>query len=210
MIAKGGYDVIIVFFLLSFAGFLFFYQIGLIFLVLGIVSSLFLRDPYRNIAYNKNYLLSPVDGKVIVIQNDFRSHLISHAPVKQIAIYLSIFNVHIVRSPVDGIVKKIEHIKGSFKPANYKGAFIENEKTLIEIETEQGIITLVLTAGIIVRRFISYINENETIKQGQKIGLIRFGSRADIFLPSNFRMLVKIEDSTEGGKSDIALNFQEI
>ena len=195
-IAKEGIPFISGFGILGVCLWLIVMPLGIILLILAGFCLYFFRDPKRIIPQGKDLVLSPADGKVMEITEENNK--------KVIRIFLSIFNVHIQRSPFSGTIKSIEYKPGRFLPAMDKNAHVVNEQNVFTIETAYGEIVVSQIAGIIARRVVSWIKTGEAIEAGQKIGIIRFGSQVDICLPINAEILVKENDKIEGGISVIA------
>jgi phosphatidylserine decarboxylase len=172
-----------------------------IFLLFGIIFFIFLifffRDPERKIVYVENTILSPADGKVISIENNYENGF------NKISIFLSIFDVHIQRAPIPGIIKSIDYVRGKFYPANKKNSAY-NEKNVICIKNEDKEIKIIQIAGSIARRIVTWVNTNNFINAGDKIGMIKFGSRVEIYIPIKFKINVKINDKVKAGKTVIA------
>jgi phosphatidylserine decarboxylase len=157
---------------------------------LGALVSLFFRDPDRKIPQGDDLILSPADGKIMNIDTNENGTTIT--------IFLSVFNVHINRVPVDGIVKRVTYKPGKFLAAFKESASIENERNEIEIETPKGNVIVHQIAGLIARRVVCRLKEGQTVKAGDRLGLIRFGSRVDIFLPPSAIIEVKKGQKVNG------------
>jgi phosphatidylserine decarboxylase len=157
---------------------------------LGALVSLFFRDPDRKIPQGDDLILSPADGKIMNIDTNENGTTIT--------IFLSVFNVHINRVPVDGIVKRVTYKPGKFLAAFKESASIENERNEIEIQTPKGNVIVHQIAGLIARRVVCRLKEGQTVKAGDRLGLIRFGSRVDIFLPPSAIIEVKKGQKVNG------------
>ena len=153
---------------------------GILFFIMGCFCLFFFRDPERIINKNDQAILSSGDGVVIDIVHGFRSENRQGTLVK---IFLSVFNVHIQRSPVDGTVEDISYNKGKFLPAMNPAAFMDNEKNTLVIKNNKGSIEVSQIAGIIARRIICWFKKGDTLAAGQRFGLICFGSQVDMLLP---------------------------
>jgi phosphatidylserine decarboxylase len=159
----------------------------------------FFRNPRRVIPAGNNIIVSPADGKIVKI---------SQIPVEgetkgghQISIFLSIFDVHVNRSPIDGAVERFQYKRGKFKVAFDDEASRVNEQNIITI-CGQGIQIIVKqVAGLIARRVVCWKQPGNVLHRGELIGLIRFGSRVDVILPDNVKILVRIGDRVKGGSS---------
>ncbi|MCP4581358.1 MAG: phosphatidylserine decarboxylase [candidate division Zixibacteria bacterium] len=150
---------------------------------LGCMLMLFFRDPDREIPEGDDLIVSPADGKIVGIEKSGDSNVIT--------IFLSVFNVHINRVPVSGIVKRLKYRRGKFKAAFNSEASSLNERFEIEISTDKGNVTVHQIAGLIARRVVCRLNEGQSVSKGDRFGLIRFGSRVDLFLPLSAQIDVK-------------------
>jgi len=205
-IVKDGWKFIIPLLVLAVILF-FFWKIGSLFLlVLAALTLFFFRDPERKIPEGKDLILSPADGKVIDIseveeENFFRSR------VKVVKIFMSIFNVHVQRSPVKGKVEWIKYERGNFMAAYTEEASGGNENNLIGIQksdkpaSDRDRILVKQIAGRIARRICCWCKEGDNLIAGQRIGMIRFGSRADVYLPQEVEIKVKKGDRVVGGET---------
>lgn len=154
----------------------------------------FFRDPERAIPADPKTVVSPADGKVVRIE-----------PVSEgtrVSIFLSIFNVHVNRSPIAGRIEAMEYHKGKFKAAFDHAASVENERNTITVHGEVRL-AFSQIAGLIARRIVCWKKVGDAIEKGERVGLIRFGSRCDIVLPANVRVTAIIGDSVRGGSSPI-------
>ena len=164
----------------------------------------FFRDPDRNTQNENNKIISPADGKVCLIDSSIPPKELNYgnAEMLRVCIFMNVFNVHVNRSPVKGKIKKIEYKEGSFFNASLDKASEKNERNSIVISTENGIeVIVVQIAGLIARRILSFVNDGDQLKSGERFGLIRFGSRVDIYLPKTFKSEVKVGDKTVAGET---------
>ena len=161
----------------------------------------FFRDPIRNIPTDKNIIISPADGKVIKIKDFVDSK--TNQKLKLISIFLSVFNVHSNRMPVDGKFKSVNYIKGDFLAAFDHKASEKNERTEIIIETKFGSMVVKQIAGLVARRILCYANKNEKMSLGDRLGFIRFGSRTDIILPQSIDIKIELNQKVYGGETII-------
>ena len=161
---------------------------------LGLAIMLFFRDPERKVPQGEKLLLAPADGKVVRIENNA-------AP--EISIFLSIFNVHINRAPVNGVIKSVTFHKGKFLAAYKTGAMVDNQRNEIEIETDKGIVRMHQVTGAIARRTICNKKVGDKVKAGERIGLIRFGSRVDLFLPENVKLDLILNQKVKAGETQL-------
>ncbi|MFW2331908.1 MAG: phosphatidylserine decarboxylase family protein [Nitrospinota bacterium] len=174
-------------------------------LILGIIIFVlyFFRDPIRIATTDPNQILAPADGKVIKIDSNYESEDYGKRGIC-ISIFLSIFNVHIQRVPVDGVVNDIRYNKGKFLAAWDHKASLDNEQSMIKISTDSGMVVVKQIAGLIARRIKTYLKIDEKVLKGSKLGLIRFGSRVDLILPPDYVVVSKIGDKVVGAKTVMA------
>ncbi|MFH2057116.1 MAG: phosphatidylserine decarboxylase, partial [bacterium] len=149
----------------------------------------FFRDPERRIPAGKSLVLSPGDGKIILIE-DAESEL--GEKVRLVSIFLSVFDVHVNRIPIAGKVVAVKYTPGKFHKAFERLAVTENERTEITIESVYGRLRFAQVAGILARRVVCNLEGNEEVSAGERFGLIRFGSRVDIFLDPRVELRVKL------------------
>ena len=204
IIAKEGWWFILVSSLVSILVVFKWWHLGLLLLVVTIFLIQFFRDPYREIPIcDSSDILSPADGKIISIEKVLDPYRDRQS--LKISIFMNIFNVHSNKIPIDGKVTRINYYSGKFINASLDKASEGNERNVVLFSTDSGFeITLVQVAGLIARRILCYIKEQDIIKKGQRYGFIRFGSRVDIYLPLEFSPNVSIGDKVFGVKSVIA------
>ena len=163
----------------------------------------FFRDPDRNISDDKNALVSPADGKVIISEKINKNDYIENSCIK-ISIFMNVFNVHVNRIPFSGIIEKTIYYPGKFFNASFDKASKDNEKNALIIRTNSGKrYALVQIAGLIARRIISRVKQGDKIKCGERYGMICFGSRLDIYVPEDTEILVEIGEKVKAGSSII-------
>ena len=177
---------------------------GFILLTLTLFVSFFFRDPKRTVPEWKSVVVSPADGKVVAIKYIYEPDYL-HQSVWQISIFLSIFNVHVNRVPVGGTIETVKNNPGKFHIAAVAKASLENEQTAMVIADGNRKILVKQIAGFIARRIVCYAKTGDVIKKGERYGLIRFGSRVDIFLPKDSDIKVKLGDRVKGARDIIAL-----
>ena len=210
--AKDGISVIltvVLFTVVLFAGALFTGNImfeictvaGLLFLVFTIY---FFRDPERTTPEGENLIISPADGKVILIE-DVQENDFFKSNVKMISIFMSAFNVHVNRIPISGKVVYFDYKKGAFHQAFKDEASYENEQAIIGIESNGFKILFKQIAGIFARRIVCNIRKGSEVKQGERFGMIKFGSRLDIFLPESVKIKVKLKEKVKAGETIIGI-----
>ena len=176
---------------------------GFILLAITLFVLFFFRDPQRTVPEGGSVVVSPADGKVVEIKDIYENNYL-HQNLKQISIFLSVFNVHVNRAPIGGVIESIKYNPGKFHIAALEKASLENEQTAMVIADGNRKILVKQIAGIIARRIICYVQPGNVVKKGDRYGLICFGSRADIFLPVNSEIKVKIGDKVKGARDIIA------
>jgi phosphatidylserine decarboxylase len=180
--------------------------VGFIFIVLAIFSCFFFRDPDRlapNEALNDvTFILSPADGRVMEVAEESMPHW--NAPAKVIRIFLSVFDVHVQRAPIAGRINKIEYRKGKFLDARNPRAHAENEQNLIIMENARMKVGVKQIAGLIARRIVCKVKPDQTLALGQRLGLIRFGSQVNLYLPPGTDVCVQKGEYVTGGLSVVA------
>ena len=193
--------ILITIFLYFFSGFL-----GLVSLVLTIWVYYFFRDPERVSIDDENYLVSPADGLVLKVEDsDGPKELnLENKKFKKISIFMNVFDCHVNRTPCSGKVTEILYKPGKFFNASLDKASEDNERNYYKISNSSGEdVIVVQIAGLIARRIVSETSENKELKQGEKIGMIRFGSRVDVFF-ENYNPLVKVNQKTIAGETLLA------
>ena len=173
-------------------------------LILLIFTFYFFRDPERVVPIGDDILVSPADG---LITNITETKEGKKTYIK-VSIFLSIFNVHIQRLPISGEVTKVDYIEGKFINATLDKASDENERLKITIKNGNNIIYVTQIAGLIARRIVNYVKPNENINQGERYGIIKFGSRVDIEFPNSFKLLVNEGQQCIGGETIIAQDIK--
>jgi phosphatidylserine decarboxylase len=171
-----------------------------VFLIVGVFVCFFFRNPHRVIPSDPDAVVSPADGKVVVIVEE----PMGARPGKRISIFLSVFNVHVNRAPVAGRVTKVDYKPGKFYGAFRARASMENEQNVIAIDTPAGEMIFKQISGAIARRVISWKSPGDTVSKGELFGLIRFGSRVDVWLPADAEIVVALGDKVAGGSSILA------
>jgi phosphatidylserine decarboxylase len=160
----------------------------------------FFRDPERLIPAEAGAVVSPADGRVVVVTDEENAG----RPGKRISIFLAIWNVHVNRSPAAGTITKMEYRPGKFLAAMRERASVENEQNVFSLSTDAGEMVFKQIAGLIARRVVSWKKPGDTVKRGERIGLVRFGSRADVWVPREAEILVKLGENVKGGSSVLA------
>ena len=171
-------------------------------LLLALWVAYFFRDPERTGDRGPSLVVSPADGKLIMITEVDEPSFIQGRAVR-LSIFMNVFNVHVNRYPVDGVVRYVHYNKGKFFNAAAEKSSLENEQMSVGIAGRHRILVRQI-AGLIARRIVTYSKVGETVKQGDRMGIIRFGSRVDVFLPVNSTLRAKIGDITVAGVTILA------
>lgn len=176
-------------------------------MALGIILSLFIayffRNPRREIPSLQNVILSPADGRIVHVGECEEGRFLQEKALK-ISIFMSLFDVHLNRAPVSGTILAENYIPGQFLAANVEKSSLLNEQNALVLETEdRNKILLVQIAGFVARRIVCYAKAGDTLRKGQIFGLIRFGSRVDLYLPPEVKPIVRVGQHVKGGESII-------
>ena len=180
--------------------------LGLIGLLLSVWVYYFFRDPDRIIIEDDNYLVSPADGEVIKVEEvDGPKEIgLNNKKFKKISIFMNVFDCHVNRTPCTGKIEEILYKPGKFFNASLDKASEDNERNYYKIKDTHGNnIILVQIAGLIARRIVCETNKNQELNQGDRVGMIRFGSRADVYY-ENYEPLVKVGQKTISGETLLA------
>lgn len=152
----------------------------------------FFRDPQRIAPLGRDLVLSPADGRIVVVEVTQDPYAKREA--LKISVFMNVFNVHSNRSAVNGLVKEIQYFPGKFVNADLDKASLENERNAMVIDANRQIVTLVQVAGLIARRILCYVHVGDRLKAGERYGFIRFGSRVDVYLPLTAVPMVSVGD----------------
>jgi len=173
---------------------------GAMLLCLAAFIFYFFRDPQRVIPADPGAIVAPADGRVVVLTDEEQGG----RPGKRISIFLAIWNVHVNRSPAAGTITNLKYRPGKFSAAMRASASAENEQNVITLATDSGEIIFKQIAGLIARRVVCWKQTGDRVARGERIGLVRFGSRADLWLPRDSELLVEVGDHLKGGSSVVA------
>lgn len=174
------------------------------FLTLSVAIALFFRNPERIPPEGEGIVLSPADGRVVEMIENAKSEYLPGDPLKRISIFMSIFNTHVNRCPISGTVTKITYVPGRFLDAREAAASNLNEHNSLVLKGHEFSIEVVQIAGKIARRIACWIREGDEVRQGDRFGLVRFGSRLDVYLPQNCTLEARIGDRVRAGLTIIA------
>jgi len=183
--------------------------LGWIGVVLTVWCALFFRDPIRTTPVREGLVVAPADGRVSMVQPVVPPAELGlgDKPLMRISIFMSVFNCHVNRSPVAGRIERIAYRPGKFVNAELDKASEDNERNSLVISTPAGRIGVIQIAGLVARRIVSFVREGESLGAGQRFGLIRFGSRLDVFLPDGAKPLVSVGQTSVAGETVLA-DFQ--
>lgn len=175
--------------------------------VLGVLGggffAYFFRDPERDIPPEPGVIVSPADGVVIRVDEVQESEFL-HGPARYVAIFMNVFDVHVNRAPVAAVVREMRHRPGEYKAASRQDAAVRNEQQALMLENEAGRRVLVVQiAGLLARRIIPFVKPGQSLARGERLGLICFGSRVDLYLPGDSQIQVKTGDRVKAGSSII-------
>ena len=201
-----GYKFIIIFVIATIILYFINGFLGFIGLVLTIWCYYFFRDPERTSIGDDNYLTSPADGVVLQVMdtNGPKELGLENKKMKKISIFMDVFDCHVNRSPCSGAISEILYKPGKFLNASLDKASEDNERNYYKIKNSDGQdIIVVQIAGLVARRIVTEVSKDELVEQGSRIGMIRFGSRADIYF-ENYTPLVKVDQKTIAGETLIA------
>jgi phosphatidylserine decarboxylase len=196
-------SLILTFILLLFSKFL-----GFLGIIISIWVFYFFRDPERHPILDNNFLVAPADGMICQIENEVsgpKELSMENDKFIKVSVFMNVFNCHVNRFPIDCKVSEVFYKPGDFVNASMDDASTNNERNLIKITSVQNDeIVVTQVAGLVARRIVSYCNNTENYKQGQSFGIIRFGSRVDLFFKNNFKVLVKKGQTVVGGETLLA------
>jgi phosphatidylserine decarboxylase len=169
-------------------------------LCLTLFITYFFRNPERAVPEDENALVAPADGVIIYVGQSREEHL--NVETTKISIFMSVFNVHVNRSPISARVIEAFYCRGKFLDVRNERATFENERAGLVLESQRGArIVVVQVAGLIARRIVCYLHKGDAVKRGERYGLIRFGSRLDLYLPRDTDLRVAIGDKTVAGET---------
>jgi len=160
----------------------------------------FFRDPERTTPNRDDVIVSPADGTVIIVKDIFEEEFVQDTTT-QLSIFMSPLNVHVNRIPIDGTVGMMNYIQGEYLVASYEKADKRNERTEIGIESNHGKMMFTQVAGFVARRIVCPLIQGESVKMGNRFGMIKFGSRSDVFAPKKWKLKVKIGDKVTAGET---------
>lgn len=174
-----------------------------VFLLVAAWVVYFFRDPERSGARGDRLVISPADGRIIQIADVSEPSFIT-GPAIRISVFMNIFSVHVNRYPVSGTVRYLHYNPGKFVNAAAEKASLENEQMSIGLDTPHGRVLVRQIAGLVARRIVTYCREGDAARQGERLGMIRFGSRVDVFLPPGATVKVRVGEHAAAGVTVLA------
>ena len=177
--------------------------LAIAFTVIALWVAYFFRDPERTGERGAQLVVAPADGKLILITEVDEPHFIKNRALR-LSIFMNVFNVHVNRYPVDGVVRYVHYNKGKFLNAAAEKSSLENEQSSVGIEAGPYRILVRQIAGLIARRIVTYSRDGDQARQGERMGIIRFGSRVDVFIPIDAKLRVKLNEMTTAGSTVLA------
>lgn len=171
-----------------------------ILLIFGVFSAWFFRDPERLAPTRDDAVVSPADGRVIIVEKVHDDRFLQ-GPAVKISIFMNLFNVHVNRVPYSGQVQDVLYFPGKFFSADLDKASRDNEHNAVIVNMDRGSMAVVQIAGLIARRIACWIKPEDRLVRGQRFGLIRFGSRLDVYLPPDFKPEVQLQQKVRAGET---------
>jgi len=171
--------------------------VGIAFLIFNIN---FFRDPERTPPDKKNIIVSPADGEIVIIKETFEKRFLNEEAV-QVSIFMSPLNVHVNRIPIEGKVDYLNYVRGEYLVAFHEKADLRNERSEIGITNKFGKMLFTQVAGFVARRVVFDLKVGDTVKMGNRFGMIKFGSRSDIVVPKGWKLKVKLGDKVTAGET---------
>jgi phosphatidylserine decarboxylase len=203
-IAREGLKFIIPSLVLSIIFYIFFYYtLACLCFFFLLFCLFFFRNPTRSTNEPGDRLISPADGKVTEIREIMEDDFLGYAATR-VSIFMSLASVHVNRAPGDGRIVRVEHRPGKFELAWKTEVDKENERNYILIESDNEKILVVQIAGFLARRITSYVHEGDTVKRGDPLGIIAFGSRVDIYIPKSYESMVELHEMVKAGMTPLA------
>lgn len=171
--------------------------------VVALWVAYFFRDPERTGERGEHLVIAPADGKIVQITEVDEPAFLKERAIR-ISIFMNVFNVHVNRYPVSGVIRYVQYNPGKFLNAAVDKASLENEQSSVGIESGSNRILVRQIAGLIARRIVTYGTDGARVQQGDRMGIIRFGSRVDVFLPASARPRVRVGETTFAGVTVVA------
>lgn len=202
---KEGYIYIFIGIVITLISFNFSSFLGCLFFIVTLWCIYFFRDPERITGSDENVIVSPADGIIVDVSRKVPpSETGILEEMNKISVFLNIFNVHVNRVPIAGTIEDIIYHKGKFLNASLDKASEDNERNTLLIQNPHGKFIIIQIAGLIARRIVCYPKKGDIMKTGDRYGIIKFGSRVDLYFPKNFKMKVQVGQTMIGGETIIA------
>jgi phosphatidylserine decarboxylase len=173
------------------------YLPGTVFLVLAALVMNFFRDPDRDVPQTPGAIVSPADGKIVQVVNE----TYDGRPVRRLSIFMSPLNVHVNRAPIAGVIESVSYHRGTFGIAAKDEASIQNEQNVFALAGEQGMVVVKQIAGAVARRIVFWKRVGDRLARGERVGLIKFGSRVDVLFEPGIELRVKVGDRVRAGST---------
>ena len=173
------------------------YLSGAIFLVLAALVLNFFRDPDREVPQNPGFIVSPADGKIVQVVDETHDG----RPVRRLSIFMSPLDVHVNRSPIAGVIESVSYRRGTFSIATKNEASVQNEQNVFALAGEQGKVIVKQIAGAVARRIVFWKRVGDRLARGERVGLIKFGSRVDVLFEPSIELRVKVGDNVRAGST---------
>jgi len=184
---------------------LFLLFVVIFFAVLSFLVLNFFRDPERRVPGDPNAIVSPADGLIVQLaEEEYEGRLVS-----RMSIFMSPLDVHVNRAPIAGSIRAISYKKGAFRAASQDLASVENEQNIFTVEGEQGVIVVKQIAGVLARRIVFWKRLGDTLARGERVGMIKFGSRVDVLVTPTVKWCVKVGDRVRAGSSILGTTTPE-
>jgi len=178
------------------------YVTGGFFLIVAALVLNFFRDPDRIIPSEPDAIVAPADGRVVELRDEF----FDGRPMRRVSIFMSPLDVHVNRAPIGGTIDSVHYRKGSFRVASQAEASLENEQNVFTISGEQGMVVVKQIAGLLARRIVFWKKPDERIARGERVGLIKFGSRVDLLMEPEVEMRIRVGDHVRAGYTIVAMS----
>lgn len=202
-IAPTGYRFIVLGLLLALGGWWLNPVIGAAGIGVTLFFLYFFRDPERPLPADPHLILAPADGRVVAVKRGSEVNW-QGRPAQKLSIFMNLFDVHVNRAPVAGRIVAKRYQPGRFLAADRPEAALQNEQLILELKDSEGLeVTMIQIAGLLARRIVSYVQEGEQVAQGERVGLICFGSRVDLYLPPTWRLEVQLGQKVKAGSTII-------
>jgi len=173
-------------------------------LVLLVFTMSFFRDPEANVPPDPKLIVAPATGRIVEIKTVNEPHFLK-GEATMVAVFLSIFDVHVQRAPIGGTIRLVQHNEGKFLDARNPNASLQNENRIVGIESADGFrVTVRQISGLIARRIVGWAGPGALLAKGERFGMIRFGSRVELFLPPGTEIAAKVGDYARGGETIVA------